>query len=227
MQNMIFFDIDDTLMNNTAAMRDATVLFYNLHENIIQESLDKFQDRWRTLAEHYVHRYLTGELSFQDQRRERLRQLFANKRILSDVEADTMYNSYLTFYENSWKLFPEVKDCLNELTGVNLGIISNGDAILQKQKLRSLGIIDNFTTIVISGEVGISKPDSRIFLMACRKAGVSPSECWHVGDDLKVDVQGSISSGINGIWLNRNGQEHYTGITFIIDTKRFLPLCEI
>ena len=180
---------------------------------------DTYVYSWLTLSEHYVRRYIAGELSFQGQRRERLRKIFPDKTPLCDTEADAMFDSYLTFYENNWKLFPDVEDCLNELTGIKLGIISNGDATQQKQKLYSLGIIDKFSTIVISGDVGVSKPDSRIFLIACQEAGVSPSECWYVGDDLKSDVQGSISSGINGIWLNRNSKEHHEGIPAIKSLK--------
>ncbi len=41
----------------------------------------------------------------------------------------------------------------------------------------------------------------------------------NVGDDFTADVQGSISSGINGIWLNRNRQELYSGMTIIQSFK--------
>jgi putative hydrolase of the HAD superfamily len=216
---MIFFDIDETLLNNNAAERNAAQGFYYLHRNNIQASLDDFLERWKILTENNVQRYLAGKLSFQGQRRERLRQLFVNKRSLSDDEADAMFASYLNIYESSWELFPDVKSCLNKLTGYELGIISNGSAIQQRQKLESLGILDRFSTIVISGDVGVSKPDSRIFLIACRQAGVSLSECLHVGDDLKADVLGSISAGLNGIWINRYGQTHQSGIPSIRSLK--------
>ena len=212
---LIFFDIDETLLSNTAAELNAARELYYLQKMNIQESPEEFLERWKTLTEINVHRYLAGELSFQGQRRERLRQLFAHKKPLSDDEADAIFDSYLKVYESSWELFPDVKNCLNELTGIKLGIISNGNAIQQKQKLTSLEILDRFSIIMISGDVGVSKPDIRIFHTACREAGVRPSECWHVGDDLQADVHGSISSGLNGIWLNRNGQEHHSEIPAI------------
>lgn len=204
---MIFFDIDETLLKNAAAERYASRQFYFLHQKIIQESLDNFLEYWKELTEQNLRRYFAGELSFQDQRRERLRQVFNDRLSLSDAEADNMFASYLKFYESSWELFPDVVECLNELKAVRLGIISNGDSVQQRQKLDSLGILDRFSTIVISGDIGVSKPDTKIFLTACQKAEASPSECWHIGDDLRADFHGSMASGLNGIWLNRNGQE--------------------
>jgi putative hydrolase of the HAD superfamily len=108
---------------------------------------------------------------------------------------------------------------LNALSGFHLYIISNGDAIQQKQKLHSLGIIDRFTTIVISGEVGITKPAPEIFELACEKAGMPPSGCWHIGDNFSVDVQGSISAGMKGIWLNRNGHKQPIDIPTITSLR--------
>ena len=212
---MIFFDIDETLLNNSAAERAAAAQFYDLHKDVLQEPVEAFIDRWQTLTEHNIQRYLAGELSFQGQRRARLRQVFASKRSLSDAEADLIFETYLHLYENSWILFPDVEDCLNELNGRQLGIISNGNAAQQKQKLHSLGIIDRFSTIVISGEVGITKPAREMFQLACQKAAMPPSGCWHIGDNFKVDALGSISAGMNAIWLNRNGQKPCSDIPTI------------
>ncbi len=212
---MIFFDIDETLLNNSAAERAAADKFYDLHKDVLQEPLDAFIDRWQSLTECNFQRYLSGELSFQGQRRERLRQVFANRRSISDAEADTIFDVYLRFYESSWQLFADVEDCLDDMSDFHLGIISNGDAFQQRQKLEALGISDRFATVVISGDVGMTKPASEIFHLACEKAGSKPSECWHIGDDLKADVKGSLAAGMNAVWLNRNGKAQSTGITTI------------
>jgi FMN phosphatase YigB (HAD superfamily) len=42
-------------------------------------------------------------------------------------------------------------------------------------------------------------------------AEASPSECWHIGDDLEADFQGSMSVGMKGIWLARNGFDPING----------------
>ncbi|PKN26405.1 MAG: HAD family hydrolase [Deltaproteobacteria bacterium HGW-Deltaproteobacteria-21] len=212
---MIFFDIDGTLMDNEAAERAAAVEFHRFHRGVFPESPEEFVDSWRATAEKYVRRYLSGELSFQGQRQERLKELFAHIRHLSDTEADSLFEAYLDCYEKSWSLFSDVESCLERITGFGLGIISNGDSYQQRQKLTALGLIDRFSVITISGEVGVSKPNPQIFLDACRAAGANPADCWHIGDDLETDVHGCISAGIRGIWLNRRGMGSCEGVPMI------------
>lgn len=212
---MIFFDIDETLMQNSAAEHNAAKALHSLYEEVLQDPLDVFLDNWKRLTEESVARYLAGEISFQGQRRERTRQLFEGKLTLSDSEADAVFDPYLRSYEANWMMFPEVLDCLDGWAGVELGIISNGDSTQQRQKLAALGIADRFAVTLISGDIGVSKPDSRIFTAACVEAGMKPSDCWHIGDDLFADFHGSTSAGMKGVWLNRGGQDRFAEIPSI------------
>ncbi len=61
-----------------------------------------------------------------------------------------------------------------------------------------------FRTVVISGEVGLRKPDSAIFALALRRLGEREG-VWHVGDNLATDVAGAKAAGLTGVWLNRTG----------------------
>ena len=212
---MIFFDLDDTLLDNRRAERIAAMEFHRLHEDVFPVSPEAFATRWRMATEKHSRRYLLGELSFQGQRRERLKELFAHHHILNDAEADTLFETYLDSYEKNWTLFSDVESCLDQFAGTRLGIISNGQAYQQRLKLIHMGLIDRFSTIIISEELGLSKPDPRIFLEACRAAKVNPSECWHVGDNFNADALGSLSAGLRGIWLNRRGLDCQEGIPTI------------
>ncbi|MGD9210182.1 MAG: HAD family hydrolase, partial [Desulfobacteraceae bacterium] len=189
--------------------------FQFLYKNIFPVSSDDFALNWRVITEKHVQRYLKGELTFQGQRRERLKELFSHYSILSDEEADKIFQKYLACYEKNWSLYPDVLPTLEQLVERKFGIISNGDSCQQKQKLTRTGIIDRFSVLVISGDIGVSKPDHRIFRKACRMAGFEPSECWHIGDNLEADVKGSLAAGINGIWLNRSFKNSIQGIKAI------------
>lgn len=212
---MIFFDIDDTLLDNKAAECAAAKEFHRSHGDTFPVSSEEFAYRWRMTTEKHVQRYLSGELSFQGQRRERLKELFAHSRTLTDAEADALFAGYLESYEKNWTLFSDVASCLEQLNGMKCGIISNGDSYQQRQKLKATGIVGHFSVIVISEELGLAKPDPRIFLEACRMAKAHPSECWHIGDNPEADVYGSLSSGLHGVWLNRNGMNRYEGAVTI------------
>lgn len=219
---MIFFDIDDTLLDNHSAEFEAAKDFHRLYENIFPVSSYEFASSWRVITEKHVQRYISGELSFQGQRRARLKEIFSHKCTLSDEEADTIFQRYLACYENNWRLFGDVLSCFKHLEGQKLGIISNGDSSQQRQKLARTGIIDKFTVIAISGDIGVSKPDPQIFIEACRMGGVEPSDCWHIGDNLDADLKGSTSAGMKGIWLNRDGDNSIragTTIASLLDLK--------
>jgi len=198
---MIFFDIDGTLLDHKKAERLAAISFKNQVDVFGDLSDDDFAERWHHLSEKHISIYLDGHVSFKEQRRARIRDLFDSD--IEDQKCDLLFNDYLIHYEENWLLFPDVLDCIKELGGYQLGIISNGDSYQQRRKLEKLGLLGFFSQVVISSEVGISKPDKGIFQYACKSISKLPPECFYVGDNYVLDAEGSRNSGMNGIWLNR------------------------
>jgi len=97
--------------------------------------------------------------------------------------------------------------------GLWLAVITNGGGDLQRQKLRDTGLEDAFELIVVSGEIGIMKPDPRIFEYALAELGVSADRAAHVGDTLSSDIEGATAAGVLPIWLNRTGESSdYRGL---------------
>ena len=78
----------------------------------------------------------------------------------------------------------------------------------QRTKVERLGLRDLMDAIVISGEIGIHKPDRRIFEYAAEKLGVMPEECIFVGDDPESDIRGAIGAGMEAVWLDEFGMEN-------------------
>ncbi|WP_127570408.1 HAD family hydrolase [Paenibacillus xylaniclasticus] len=89
--------------------------------------------------------------------------------------------------------------------GVKLGLITNGPEHIQRRKIDSLGIGDYFHSLLISGTVGIHKPDARIFLQCTSELQVAPERAWYVGDHPVNDVAGSRGAGLVPVWLARQG----------------------
>lgn len=79
--------------------------------------------------------------------------------------------------------------------GYTLHVLSNNSSILPLQ-LELLGITGYFETISWSEEMGVEKPDRRIFEMALERIGAQPDEVVYVGDSLEADVLGAESAGI-------------------------------
>jgi len=57
--------------------------------------------------------------------------------------------------------------------------------------------------VVSSAEVGVGKPDTRLFAAALAVAGANPGEALHVGDSFEEDVEGALAAGVGAVWLRR------------------------
>ena len=88
-----------------------------------------------------------------------------------------------------WQTFDDVADTLQNLRsrGLLLGVISNFDRRLYTI-LQALNLREYFDAVIVSSEVGINKPDRRIFQAALTALHIKESEAIHVGDDLEKDA---------------------------------------
>lgn len=103
-------------------------------------------------------------------------------------------------------VFPEVEEVLKTLQErYQLALLTNGAADMQRDKIAGSHLEPYFKTIVISGEVGIGKPDPQIFRLALTPLAALPSEAVMVGDSLFRDISGAQHMGIKAIWINRCG----------------------
>jgi putative hydrolase of the HAD superfamily len=88
---------------------------------------------------------------------------------------------------------------------VVLGLITNGSAEGQRDKIERFALAAHFDYIGIEGEVGHGKPHRIAYETALSALGVSAEDCWMVGDNLEWDVAGARAVGIRGIWLDKSG----------------------
>lgn len=111
-------------------------------------------------------------------------------------------------------VFPDVEDNLANLKKVyQLALVTNGAPDLQREKIQGANLAQYFDTILISGEVGIGKPDCRIFRMALDALAALPSATVMVGDSLTRDILGAQQTGLKGIWLNRSENDMASQVT--------------
>ncbi len=105
-----------------------------------------------------------------------------------------------------WALYPEAAAVLEALHGrYRLGVVSNFDRRLYPV-LEHLGIRRRFDTILISSELGVDKPDGRIFDAALAALGVAPRETVHAGDDPEQDWRAAQAAGLHVYRVERPGR---------------------
>ena len=96
-------------------------------------------------------------------------------------------------------LYEDVEPVLAAWAGrYRLVAVSNGNADVGR-----IGLGRYFVACVSAHELGFAKPDPRIYLEACRRAGARPAEVLHVGDDLNLDVRAARDAGLRAAWVRR------------------------
>ncbi|MFL7790556.1 MAG: HAD family hydrolase [Anaerolineae bacterium] len=203
----VIFDIDGTMLDHKGAQQAGLVKLYGMLEVAQRVSADEFVAIWRQEADRYWEQYQAGHVTFVQQRLLRVKAVFECLGApVSDETAMRVFWVYLAEYERSWRLYDDVLPCLESLGAYRLAVISNGDSGQQRCKLERTGIASYFSSVVISGDLGVYKPDPGIFERSLRELGVPAAETVYIGDHLESDALGAKGVGMQAIWLAR--EEH-------------------
>jgi len=122
--------------------------------------------------------------------------------IVDEEFAEFLNRLYLKHRFEDATLFDEVLSTLECLRQKYLlCVISNGNSYPRK-----LGLEKYFEFIILSQDVGIQKPDPRIFALAIHKAGCTSNEFLYVGDSQEEDIVGARKADAHVVWLNRKNE---------------------
>jgi putative hydrolase of the HAD superfamily len=84
-----------------------------------------------------------------------------------------------------------------------LALLTNGASDLQREKLTASGLQAFFEVVVVSGDVGVGKPDPAVFHAVTERLGADGAVM--IGDSLPRDITGALAAGLQAIWVNRDG----------------------
>lgn len=199
----VLFDVDDTLYDRASAqvqllsaiIRGLPSLFIGVNWNVAHAA---FQE-----SDRLVSARLDRREPIDEPRLERGK-VFLGLLGLASSNAARVNAVYMDSYARVRPAVPHAIACLKELAArVPLGVVSNGFVDIQYRKLEALGVRHLFSCIVLSDELGIRKPDVRIFQEAIRRIALPPLECVYVGDSYKYDMVGAAAAGMRTCWLRR------------------------
>ena len=116
----------------------------------------------------------------------------------------SMKNELLNLYK-VLSPYPEVKEVLKKLKEKNykLAILSNGTPALLNELVKSNNLDNLFDNLFSIEEVGIYKPDSKVYDMPIKKYQIKTNEVAFLSSNT-WDVSGGGNYGYNAIWVNRN-----------------------
>ncbi|WP_413793184.1 MULTISPECIES: HAD family hydrolase [unclassified Pseudomonas] len=115
--------------------------------------------------------------------------------------ADQAFETFL-HARHQLEIFPEVQPTLEILANhFALGVVTNGNA-----DVRRLGLADYFKFALCAEDIGIAKPDARLFHEALQRGGATAQTAVHIGDHPGDDIAGAQQAGLRAVWFNPAGK---------------------
>lgn len=198
----LLIDNDNTLMDFDLAERRA--LLETLHAWHLPE------DEATVAAYHRINAAQWKALERGETTQSRLKrdrfQLLLEALGRTDLDAQAVCDSYNLGAHA--ELLPGAMELLQALHGrMKLALVSNGISAIQRSRLSLSPMTPYFDAVIISEEVGVSKPDPRMVELALDALGCADrAEAVFLGDSLTADIAAAKAAGIDSIWL-RSGSE--------------------
>lgn len=190
----VLFDFDETLQDRTAAFEKYMDTFLaDFCPDIDSAEIEKRKEEMRVTGNGgYVNR---------EEWYASLIESWGWKNAPSNV---TLANHYDTKFGDHNVIFPNSPILLKELKdrGYTVGVITNGPSYLQNHKMDTSGLRQYCDIVVVSGDVGVHKPDPALFTYTADKLGLKTEECVYVGDHPVNDIQGALAAGMKAIRMN-------------------------
>lgn len=152
--------------------------------------------------------------------------------IANDALADRLSDAYREARRRGHFAYDDTTSVLGALSSdYRLALLTNGAPDHQREKIAVAGLDGRFEVAIVSGELGIGKPDSRIFAHTLQALGVAASEAAMIGDSVERDIAGARACGIRAIRIDRPGVSTSEGgdvtpdavITTLAELRRVLP----
>ncbi len=212
----LFFDLDDTLRGGSGSHEAVVRTCRHIAAarpgldaaRLLEANSEVWQRYWPEVEERWTLGVLSGNDVGLEAWRRALRACGSDEESLAQLARET----HMQHAREALRLFDDVRGLIDRLKKARLplALITNGASDTQRETLRVLKIEQEFAAVVISGEVGVAKPDPSIFGLAVDALGIGRENVWHVGDSLRTDVGGARAAGLTAVWLNRDGVRRTT-----------------
>ena len=203
---------------------DDTLFYYNKGEvSALSRSFAQFDcafdaaylDAYHTINAQLWRDFEQGRIQQERIKTLRFERLFAAIGLSSAPDVATFSARYLENLGSCTYLIDGAETVIAALRGkVRLALITNGLQVVQRSRLERSSIGDAFEVVVISEEVGCSKPHPGIFDVAFARMGhPRKDEVLMIGDSLTSDIKGGSDYGIDTCWYNPVGAPRPTDVT--------------
>ncbi|SBS38028.1 Pyrimidine 5'-nucleotidase YjjG [Marinomonas spartinae] len=221
MYQWIIFDADDTLFHfdNFVGL---VHMMTKYGVEFTERDFNDYQSINKPLWVEYQNQAITAE-----QLQTRRFQTWADK---LSVSAQQLNHDFLQSMAEICQALPGAKELVDYLESqkVNMAIITNGFTQLQKTRLERTGFHRYFSPVVISEQLGIAKPNRKIFDHTLTLMdNPDRSKVLMVGDTLASDILGGINAELDTCWINHHNDVHPEHIKPTYQARSLLELKNI
>ncbi|MBY4961130.1 HAD family hydrolase [Streptococcus suis] len=198
----LIFDVDDTLYDQIQPFERAL----ERHIEVAREQIEPLYLSFRRYADEVFEATATGKMSLKDSHIYRMKHALADFGYqVSDAIALAIQIDY-DYFQGQIELSPVFPEIFSwcQAQGIAMGIITNGPYRHQLRKIRTMGLVNWFELehVLISGQVGITKPNPAIFQLMEERLGMSGEDICYLGDSFENDVVGAKAANWKAIWFN-------------------------
>ena len=198
----LLVDLDHTLLDTDAA--EVAAYHHACAVVGLDDPAGSFE-RYRTINRSMWAAVEAGEMRATEVRTARFER-FAGE-LGADVDAARMADAFVWAFAHRAELFDGALELLDALHAhATLALVTNGLSDVQRTRIDRLGLDRYFDAIVVSGEVGVAKPDPAIFdVTFAALNGAARSNALMIGDSISSDMRGANAAGIATCWFNPGG----------------------
>ncbi len=202
----LLFDLDDTITDFRTA---SDVAFDQVFGDIAREhgvTVERMREVYMGLFEEFYTMHLEGNINLEEFRVYRFSRMFEVLGLpVNDFFLDLCVD-FETRYGQALRTFPDALEVLAELGEVYpMALITNGPTDAQWFKIEKFGLEKLFDVVLVSGQIGVAKPDPGIFYVAMSGIHSEHSNTVMVGNSLEHDFQGAINARVRFVWANHLG----------------------
>lgn len=205
---VLLFDADETLFDFEKSEAEA---FHNtMSEYGVDDREELHFDAYKKLNTVIWKELEDGLITLKELKVERFRRFLKKQGI--DEDEYEFAACYMKYLGSSSILLEGAKELIEDLCShYRMAIVTNGLTSVQDGRIRKSVIAKYFDEIVISEELGISKPEPGIYEHAVRKLGnYEKNDILMIGDNLNSDIRGGINYGVDTCWFNPKRMENKT-----------------
>ncbi len=221
----VLFDADHTLFDfDKSARHSLEHMFRELELEVTDEQYNQYfkinKACWREYEEGKVTRHELARKRFE---------IFFELIGVSNVDPVWFNSAYLAQLPNHMYYLEIAEELVSKARGqYRLGMITNGLAEVQRPRLRRSTLHSHFEVVVVSGEIGLAKPDPAYFAYAHREMSFpEKNKVLVVGDSLYSDIKGGNDFGFRTCWYNPEKLQPEDGIRPEFEVDTHLGLIEL